>query len=267
MENSIEGAQRQLNALNEESKKVGLEVNTMKTVQMRLNIPEDFNAPHLTIDGEKVEVVQDFKYLGSHMNSDVKDIEARIALAWGAFHKLEKILTSRHVGVMLRVRFFNAACVSILLYGCESWLVTKSLSIKLDVFARKCYRRMIGVVQSEDRMTNKDLYDRVQSAPISTLIRHRQMSFTGHCLRMNQDEPANIYMLYTSNVRASNRRGRPRMSYLDQMSTYMGYDRKSITAEDVRREATEAKGEKWKLRYCRLRSGGTNRSGRNVVGR
>ena len=126
---------------------------------------------------------------------------------------------------------------------------------------------MLGVNQSEDHVTNEDLYDKVESVPISIMICHCQMSFTGHCLRMNQDEPENIYMLYTSKIKNSNRRGRPKMSYIDQISTYMSSDKKGKTVEEIRREATEANGDKWKLRYCRLPSGRTNKSGRTAVDR
>jgi hypothetical protein len=51
--------------------------------------------PPLLINGQPIEIVEDFKYLGSYMASTDKDINARIALAWAAFAKLKSILSSR----------------------------------------------------------------------------------------------------------------------------------------------------------------------------
>src|ERR1700679_2341357 len=56
------------------------------------------------------------------------------------------------------LRIFNAACISVLLYGCESWILTAPIAKKLDIYARKCYRLMLGTKQSVARMTNDALY-------------------------------------------------------------------------------------------------------------
>ena len=103
------------------------------------------------------------------------------------------------------MRIFNASCLSVLLYGCESWTLTEELSSKLDVFTRIIYRMMLGVSQAETHMTNIELYNAVKQQPLSLEIRKRQLSFVGHCLRMTEDEPARIYSLYQSNVRETNR--------------------------------------------------------------
>jgi hypothetical protein len=94
------------------------------------------------------------------------------------------------------MRFFDAACASILLYGCETWMLTAQQAKKLDVYARTCYRIILGIAQSESHTTNEQLYARARARPISTIIRERQLSFIGHCLRMPNDEPENIYALY-----------------------------------------------------------------------
>ena len=52
-------------------------------------------SPPLQMDGEPIEIVDEFKYLGSYMGSTEKDVKMCIALAWEAFAKLEPVLTSR----------------------------------------------------------------------------------------------------------------------------------------------------------------------------
>jgi hypothetical protein len=104
------------------------------------------------------------------MASTDKDVNHRIALAWGAFNKL---------------------------YGCETWVLTTQQGKKIDVYPRTCYRIMLGLRQSETHTTNEELYRLAGARPITTIIRERQLQFTEHCLRLNKDEPANIYALYT----------------------------------------------------------------------
>jgi hypothetical protein len=121
----------------------------------------------------------------------------------------------------LKVRMFDAACISILLYGCETWVLTSELENKLNVFARKAYRIMLDINQADEHLTNKELYRITGQRPISETIRLRQLQFTGHCLRMPPDEPANIYSIYKSNTRDVGKRGRPDKIYLDQIAEYL----------------------------------------------
>ena len=134
-----------------------------KTEQMHLNQP-DPSAAKLSIDNQDIEVVEDFKYLGSFVGSTEHDVRVRIGLAWAAFAKLKTILRSPKPTVSFKIRIFQAACISILLYGCESWILTTALAKKLDIFARTCYRIILGVKQSRDHITDEVLYQRAGSA-------------------------------------------------------------------------------------------------------
>ena len=128
------------------------------------------------------------------MNSTDKDINTRIGLAWSDFEKLKSILKAPKPKTRLKMRIFNAACISILLYGCETWVLTAEQQHILDVFARTCYRIMLNIRQTDAHITNKHLYEMTGGEqPISVIIHKRQLEFVGHCLRMTTDEPANIY--------------------------------------------------------------------------
>ena len=102
--------------------------------------------------------------------------------------------------------------------------LSKSLTSKLDRFARKCYRIMLGICLAETHMTNTDLYRMADEHPVSEMIRERKLQITGHCLRMPKDEPANMHVIYQSKIRRSNRRGNPGLTYLDQISKYLSND-------------------------------------------
>jgi hypothetical protein len=241
LENDHSRAQKQLDALKLEASNVGLEINVKKTEQMRLNVPTNSSPiPPLYINNEPIEIVNEFKYLGSYMGSTDKDINSRIALAWAAFAKLKPILTSRtgKPSKALKLQLFNAACISILLYGCETWVISEKQANKLDIFARTCYRIILGIKQSETHMTNEQLYKEANAKPISLTIRDRQLQFTGHCLRMPADEPSNILALYpTSSTSACSREG----PYVTQIAKYICAFKKSdqLNATEITKYAKD----------------------------
>ena len=233
LENDASRAQQQLDLLKIKARTTGLEINVKKTEQMRLNQPSDSQpAPKLVIDGEEIAIVDDFKYLGSYVGSTEHDINVRIGLAWTAFAKLKKILRSPKPKLNFKIRIFQAACISILLYGCESWILTATLADKLDKFARTCYRIMLGIRLTKDNhMTNDELYKRVEQTTIRETIRARQLKFTGHCLRMATEEPAHRFVLYESKIKPSLRPGAPRKTYRQQITSYLLRDENANALE------------------------------------
>ena len=79
----------------------------------------------LAIKGQPINIVEDFKYLGSYIGSTELDVYVRIGLAWAAFFKLKSILRSPKIKLNFKIRLFKA-CISILLYGCETWILTET---------------------------------------------------------------------------------------------------------------------------------------------
>ena len=84
-----------------------------------------------TLDGTSLKLVDKFTYLGSSVSSTEKDIDTRLTKAWTAIDRLSIIWKSDLTDKMKR-SFFQAAVVSILLYGCTTWTLTKRLEKKLD---------------------------------------------------------------------------------------------------------------------------------------
>ena len=239
LENNSTQAQRQLDKLEHEAKKVGLEINVQKTEQMRLNQSANLSPTDpLTIKGQPINIVEDFKYLGSYVGSTERDIKVRIGLAWAAFAKLKSILRSPKIKLNFKIRLFKAACISILLYGCETWILTETSNEKLDIYARTCYRIMLGIKQSRDHVTNQSLYQLTGQVPLRETIRERQLKFTGHCIRMPKDEPANRFVIYESRIKSSLRPGAPRTTYLNQISSHiLQSGEKSLEAGEIRKMA------------------------------
>ena len=102
-------------------------VNAHKTEYMCFNQTGDIS----TLDGTSLKLVDKFTYLGSSVSSTEKDIDTRLTKALTAIDKLSVIWKSNLTDKMKR-SFFQAAVVSILLYGCTNWTLTKRLEKNLD---------------------------------------------------------------------------------------------------------------------------------------
>ena len=130
-------AETLLHSLERAATCIGLHVNAHKTEYMCYNQTGNI----ATLDGASLKLVDKFTYLGSSVSSIEKDIDTRLTKAWTAIDRLSIIWKSDLTDTMKR-SFFQAAVVSILLYGCTTWTLTKRLEKKLD----GNYTRMLRAV-------------------------------------------------------------------------------------------------------------------------
>ena len=108
-----------LHSLERATAGIGLHVNAHKTEYMRYNQTGNIT----TLDGASLKVVDKFTYLGSSVSSTEKDIDTQLTKAWTAIDRLSIIWKSDLTNKMKR-SFFQAAVISILLYGCTTWTLT-----------------------------------------------------------------------------------------------------------------------------------------------
>ena len=126
LENTPNQSEALLNSLERADADTGLHVNAHKTEYMCYNQTGDIS----TLDSTSLKLVDKSTYLGSCVSSTEKDIGTRLTKAWTAIDRLSIIWKSNMTDKMKR-SFFQAAIVSILLYGCTTWTLTKRLK-KLD---------------------------------------------------------------------------------------------------------------------------------------
>ena len=123
-----------------------------------------------TLDGASLKLVDKFTYLGSSVSSTEKDIDTRLTKAWTAIDRVSIIWKSDLTDKMKR-SFFQAAVVSILLYGCTTWTLTKRLERRLD----GNYTRMLRAVLNKSwrqHPTRLQLYGHLP--PITKTIQVRR---------------------------------------------------------------------------------------------
>ena len=116
----------------EESEKVGLKLNIQK-----MKIMASGTITSWEIDGETVETVADFSFLGSKITVDgdcSHEIKRHLLLARKAMTNLNSILKSRDVTLLTKVHLIKAMVFPVFMYGCESWTVKKAECQRIDAF-------------------------------------------------------------------------------------------------------------------------------------
>ena len=130
----------------------------------------------ITLTGKQLKCVKDFKYLGSWISSSEKDMNTRIGLAWAAANKMDIIWQSA-MRTELKIQFFRSTVESVLLYGSESWTLTKKMEKRLDGNYTRLLRKVKNITWKEKK-TNEELYGNLDC--ISNVIRTRRLRFIGH---------------------------------------------------------------------------------------
>ncbi len=217
LESTIPRAQAQLSRTASAAEDIGLIISIPKTEYMTSNCDP---LPTLQVYDSPINHVSDFRYLGSMVASSSSDLKRRKALAWTAFWKLEQLWRSPSIPITTKVRLFDTTCVTVLLYGCESWVISKDMESKINAFATSCYRIMLNIKHT-DHVTNATIYTMTNTNPLVERVRIRQLKFLGHILRMPDDEPVKLYALYTP-PHGKRRPGRQRTSFLTYVQQLLG---------------------------------------------
>ena len=132
MAESEEEPKSLLMKVKEESEKVGLKLNIQKTKIMASGPFTPWE-----IDGETVETVSDFIFLGSKITADGNcshEIKRHLFLGKKVMTNLDNIFKSRDITLPTKVRLVKALVLPVVMYGCESWTVKKAERRRIDVF-------------------------------------------------------------------------------------------------------------------------------------
>ena len=204
--NTSNQAEALLHSLERAAAGIGLHVNVHKTEYMCYNQTSDIT----TLDRASLKLEDKFTLLGSSVSSTKKDIDTRIMKAWTAINRLS-ITWKSDLTDKMKCSFFQAAVVSILLYGCTTWTLTKRLKKKQD----SNYTRMLRAILNKslrEHPTRHQLYGRLP--PITKTIQVRQTRHAGHCWR-SKDELISDVLLW-SPAYGQAKAGQPARTYIQQ---------------------------------------------------
>ena len=139
--------------------------------------------------------LDDFCYLGSMVASSTRDLKRHRGLAWTACWKLERLWKDQSVPLQTKLSFSLATCLSVLLYGCESWVLTQDMTNKVNSFATSCYRIMLNIKHT-NRVSSDEVCSKVGTGPLVSIVIQRQLRFLGHQLRRDTKEHSHLYAPY-----------------------------------------------------------------------
>ena len=141
MAESEEDLKSLLMTVKEESEIAGLRLNIQKTKIMASGPITSWQ-----LDGETVETVTDFIFLGSKLTVDGNyshEIERRLLLGRKAMTNLDKVLKSRDITLPTKVLIVKAMIFPVVMYGCEIWTVKKAECRRTDAFELWCWKKTL----------------------------------------------------------------------------------------------------------------------------
>src|SRR6476469_7789419 len=179
---------------------------------------------NITIEGQSVEQVSKFRYLGSLISKDgrcLDDVKTRIRMAKNAFNKRKELLT-RSIRVDLRKRLAETLVWPVVLYGCETWNMRKEEINRLNASEIWVCRRM-GKVSWMDKRTNKQVLISMNGKrSLIKTIWDRKKNWIGHVVRGD----GLMKLVLEGRMKEKRPRERPRIGMIDDVlnETYGGYE-------------------------------------------
>ena len=164
-----------------ESEKVGLKLNIQKT-----KIMASGSITSWEIDGETVETVADFIFLGFKITADgdcSHEIKRHLLLGRKVMTNLDSILKSRDITLSAKVRLVKAMVFPVVMYGCESWIVKKIEHQRIDAFELWCWRRLLRVPWTARRSNQSILKEISLGCSLEGLMMKLKLQYFGHLMR------------------------------------------------------------------------------------
>ena len=203
-----------LERINEEGKLKNMKLNAKKTKVMYIGKKQYID---IVIDGEVLERVSDFIYLGSSKSVDGNcshDIKRRIAQAKTKMISLKNIWKDKDLSYQLKMKIMKVLVWTTITYGAEGWSLKADDIKKIKAAEMWCYRRLLNVT-FKDRRTNLSILDQLKTKrELYGIVVKRKMTYFGHMSRSKSTITKDIIQ---GKIEGKRNRGRPRSSYMDNI--------------------------------------------------
>ena len=164
----------------EESEKVGLKLNIQKTKIMASGPITSWQ-----IDGETVETVADFIFLGSKITTDgdcSHEIKRRLLFGRKVMTNLDSMLKSRDIALPTKVHLVKVMVFPVVMYGCESWTIKKAEYQRIDAFELWCWRRLLRAPWTA-RSSNQSILKEISpGCSLEGLMLKLKLQYFGHLM-------------------------------------------------------------------------------------
>ena len=207
--------------VNEVGKEFGMKINIKKTKIMVVSKNKVVPRVDIILDGQTVEQVSSFTYLGQKFTENGKcdeEIKCRIGQARAAFNSLRNVLCCRKLSLTSRSRLLKCYVWSTLLYGVETWTISKTSRRRLEAFEMWCLRRMMRISWTS-RISNENVLSKAEvQRELYSVVQKRKLSFFGHIMRHESIQRD----LLEGMVEGRRSRGRPRLQWCHNVMEWTG---------------------------------------------
>ena len=198
----------------------GLTISTKKTEVMHQPAPgKQYTEPSISVDGQRLSVVDKFTYLGSTLSRNVvidDEVNARLAKASVAFGRLHKnVWNRRGISVETKIKVYRAIVLPTLLYGCETWTIYRRHARKLNHYHTTCLRKLLGI-KWQDKVPDTEVLTRAGLPSIFTVLMRSQLRWAGHVSRM-PDHRLPKRLMFGELQHGKRSVGRPKLRFKDTL--------------------------------------------------
>ena len=163
----------------------------MQSLCLKLNIQKTkimASGPNTSwqIDGETVETVSDFIFLGSKITEDgdfSHEIKRCLLLGRKVMTNLDSILKTRDIALPTKFHLVKAMGFPVVMYGCESWTVNKAEHKNIDAFEQWCWRRLLRLPWTARRSNQSTLKEISPGCSLEGLMLKQKLQYFGHLMR------------------------------------------------------------------------------------
>ncbi|KAK2891434.1 hypothetical protein Q8A73_017099 [Channa argus] len=191
----------------------GMKLSRSKTEYMCVN--ERDPGGTVRLQGAEVKKVQDFKYLGSTVQSNGecgKEVKRRVQAGWNGWRKVSGVLCDKRVSARMKGKVFKTVVRPAMLFGLETVALKKRQEAELEVAELKMLRFSLGVTRM-DRIRNEDMRGTAHVRCFGDKVREARLRWFGHVQRRNCEYIGRRMLRLELPGRRS--RGRPKRRFMD----------------------------------------------------
>ena len=170
-----------LTKVKEKSEKAGLKLNVQKAKIMASGTITSWQ-----IDGETMETVSDFIFLGSKITADgdcSHEIKRCFVLGRKAMTNIDSVLKSREITLPIKICLVKAMVFPVVMCGCESWTIKKAERQRIDAFELWCWRRLLSVPWTTRRSNQSILKEINPGSSLERMMLKLKLQYFGHLMR------------------------------------------------------------------------------------